>query len=235
MSNPLQGRNGLLWLLASVVLVYALWSTPILYPLKMAVVFFHELSHGIGGLLSGGEIVEINLSAQQGGRCLVRGGNSLLVAASGYVGSALWGALILILAGRTRWDRIISALLGLLLVFVALVYVRPLLSFGALFTLASGLAMLGLSRWGNEAINDFCLRVFGVTSIIYAPLDVQSDIFERPWLRSDAVILEELTGVPRMVWGAIWMLLSLVVAALGLWLSVGKREPTPIKAPGLPT
>lgn len=224
MKGPLQERKGLFWLLASVAVVYALWSTPILYPLRMAVVFFHELSHGIGGILTGGEIQKITLSPQQGGSCLVRGGNALLAAASGYVGSAFWGALILILAGRTRWDRALSALLGLLMVFVALVYVRPLLSFGSLFTLASGLAMLSLSRWGNEAINDFCLRVFGVTSIIYAPLDVQSDIFERPWLRSDAVILEELTGVPRMVWGAVWMLLSLILAALGLWFSVAKSK-----------
>ena len=76
-------------LLALLAAVFALWQTPVVLPLKILVVFLHELSHGLAAVLTGGEIVELSLSAQQGGHAVTRGGSRFLILSAGYLGSLL--------------------------------------------------------------------------------------------------------------------------------------------------
>ena len=45
------------------VIVFMLWGTPVVYPLKILVVFMHELSHGLAAVFTGGSIEAISLSA----------------------------------------------------------------------------------------------------------------------------------------------------------------------------
>ena len=54
-------------LLALVALIFALWSTPVMVPLKIIVVLLHELSHGFAAVLTGGSIEQITISPEQGG------------------------------------------------------------------------------------------------------------------------------------------------------------------------
>jgi hypothetical protein len=48
-------------------------------------------------------------------------------------------------------------------------------------------------------------------------LDIKSDVLERPELRSDAFMLAELTGIPTVVWGFLWISAALAVSGT-LWL-----------------
>ena len=49
-------------LLCAIYLVVAyLWDTHWVYPLKLIVVFLHEISHGLAALATGGRIVEIQV------------------------------------------------------------------------------------------------------------------------------------------------------------------------------
>jgi hypothetical protein len=189
-----------------------LWDTPLIYPLKILVVFFHELSHGLAAILSGGEIVRIEVIAQEGGLCVTRGGNRFLTLSAGYLGSLLWGGAILLLAARTGLDRWASAALGVGLIGISVVYVRPLLGFGFLFGLTAGGGLLATGRFLSEGINDILLRLIGLTSCLYAVADIKSDILERSYLRSDAAMLSELTGVPTLIWGVLWLLVAVVGA-----------------------
>ncbi len=52
-------------LLALTVVVVALWSTPVLLPLKILVVFLHELSHLIAVLLTGGSVETLSITPHQ--------------------------------------------------------------------------------------------------------------------------------------------------------------------------
>jgi hypothetical protein len=189
-----------------------LWDTSLIYPLKILVIFFHELSHGLAAILSGGEIVRIEVIAQEGGLCITRGGNRFLILSAGYLGSLLWGGAILLVAARTRLDRWASAVLGVGLIGISVVYVRPVLGFGFLFGLAAGGGLLATGRFLSERINDILLRLIGLTSCLYAVADIKSDILERSYLRSDAAMLSELTGVPTLIWGALWLLVAVVGA-----------------------
>ena len=61
-------------LLLIFIAIGLLWNTIVVYPLKIFVVFMHEVSHGLAAVVTGGEIVEIQINPQQGGHALTRGG-----------------------------------------------------------------------------------------------------------------------------------------------------------------
>ena len=77
-----------------------LWGTFVVYPFRLFVVFLHEISHGLAAVATGGRIVSIGLSVDEGGVCLTRGGWPFLILNAGYLGSLLWGAGFLLLGGR---------------------------------------------------------------------------------------------------------------------------------------
>ncbi len=210
-------------LLGLAAVVGVLWDTPVVYPLKILVVFFHELSHGLMAILTGGEVVEIQVVAQQGGHCITRGGSRVLTLSAGYLGSLVWGGVILSLAARTRWDRTIAVVLGALLLGVTAVFVRPFASFGFGFGVASSLALLLCGLKLSERVCDLVLRLIGLTSCLYAVLDIKSDILDRPGLRSDAAMLSEVTGMPTTFWGVLWISIA-VVSALAFLLFASRRR-----------
>ena len=49
------------------------------------------------------------------------------------------------------------------------------------------------------------LTGLGLTSCLYAILDIQSDVLARAHLQSDARMLFELTGIPTALWGVLWI------------------------------
>jgi hypothetical protein len=172
------------------------------------------VSHGIAAVATGGTIHEILITPNQGGACHCPGGVPFLTLSAGYLGSLAWGALLLGIAMRGgRWPRFGMAAVGMLVLAVGALYVRT--AFGLAFALAFGTGLLASARWLPEAITRTLLTALGLTSCLYAILDIKSDILDRPNLQSDARMLAELTGVPTLVWGVLWIGLAL---AASWWL-----------------
>ena len=86
------------------------------------------------------------------------------------------------------------------------------------------LAAAGL--WLPEDINDFTLRLIGLTSCLYAVLDIKSDILDRPQIRSDAYMLGEQTGLPTLFWGVLWIAVAVVASLFFLLIACkqGRRS-----------
>ena len=61
--------NGMEIPLVLAVIALFCWHSPLLLPVKLLTVFFHELSHGLAAILTGGSIVSIGLNLNQGGIC----------------------------------------------------------------------------------------------------------------------------------------------------------------------
>ena len=175
-------------------------------------------------IMTGGEVVEIQVVAEQGGHCITRGGSRFLTLSAGYLGSLVWGGVILSLAARTRWDRTIAVVLGALLLTVTTVFVRPFASFGFGFGVASSLALLLCGLKLSERVCDLVLRLIGLTSCLYAVLDIKSDILDRPGLRSDAAMLSEITGLPTTFWGVLWISIAVISAVAFLLFASRRRE-----------
>ena len=208
--------------IAAVVLLA--WSTPVVWPLKILVVFFHELSHGLAAIATGGGIERIEVVAAQGGLCVTRGGSAFLTLSAGYLGSLLWGAAALLAAARSRRDRGLTVALGSVIVAATVLWVRPLFSFGFAFHLAAGIALAAIGAWLPERVCDAVLKVFGVASCLYVVPDIWSDTIARSGLRSDARMLAELTGVPTVVWGAFWIVAALLIIGQAM-VAAGRARP----------
>ncbi|MCH7855625.1 MAG: M50 family metallopeptidase [Gemmatimonadetes bacterium] len=194
--------------------IWFLWDTPAVYPLKVFVVLLHEISHAMVAVATGGTIDKIVLDPNQGGACYCPGGNAFLTLSAGYLGSLAWGGL-LVSAGQMKRinSRWVTGAVGLLVIGLTLAYVRS--SFGFWFGLAFGsVLVLGAVRL-SVAVNQGILLTLGLTSCLYAILDIKSDVIDRPDLRSDAAMLSELTGIDTVVWGGLWIVIAVLASA---WL-----------------
>jgi hypothetical protein len=150
----------------------------------------------------------------QGGACYCPGGNPFLTLSAGYLGSLLWGGLMLSAARKSRvkadW---VNGLIGALVICLTLLYVRN--GFGFAFGILFGLAMFAVSKQLGDGVNRTLLLTLGLTSALYALLDIKSDILERPEARSDAAMLAEITGISTVVWGIVWIGTAIAFSA---WL-----------------
>jgi hypothetical protein len=189
--------------------VFFLWNTLLTYPLKILVVFFHESSHGIATLLTGGKILAFEIVPQAGGHVISAGGNRFITLSAGYLGSLLWGVIIFHIALTSNKDRLMMGGLGALLLVITLLFATNL--FAMLFGISTGIAMLLSSKYLSHKVNDFLLRVIGLTSMLYVPLDIYSDTIQRSYLPSDAFMLAQEFGGTTMLWGGAWLFLSSIL------------------------
>jgi hypothetical protein len=200
-------------LTAWLVVVWLLWWSPVIYPLKLFVVLLHETSHALMALATGGRVDRLIITADQGGICYCPGGNAFLTLSAGYLGSLLWGALILILARAHRpAPRDTTTAIGVAVLALTALFVRN--AFGVLFGALFGSALVAL-RGAGRTVHVLVLTALGLTSCLYALLDIKSDVLDRPHLPSDAHMLAQMTGIPTVVWGVLWIGMG---AAVSWWL-----------------
>ena len=194
--------------------LWVFWWSPVIYPLKVFVVFLHEISHGIASIATGGSIQQITLDPRLGGSCACPGGNAFLTLSAGYLGSLAWGGVMLEV-GRWAGKRAgwIVRILGTLVAILTVLYVRG--AFGIVFGLLFGLGLAYVAVRLSTGVNRAVLTVLGLTSCLYAVLDIKGDILDRPELPSDAYMLAEVTGVPTLAWGILWITIALLVSG---WL-----------------
>ncbi len=203
------------------------WNSSLLLPIKLFVVLLHEISHGLAALATGGSLERLVLLRDEGGLAFTRGGNRFLILSAGYLGSALWGAILLRLAWATPAARRMALrAMAIALTVVALLYVRHA---GTLAYVAlAALAVFALTRWGGARLQMAALWLVGSFSCLYAVIDIATDILARgplagiPFLgadggfSNDAELLASITFVPAFVWGLLWSLLALVIFALSI-------------------
>ncbi|MDQ7823820.1 MAG: M50 family metallopeptidase [Candidatus Eremiobacteraeota bacterium] len=201
-----------------VLAAYLLWDTPLLYPLKLFVVILHEMSHGLAALICGGRIVEIKIDPRIGGLCEYLAPPSffcrVFIASAGYLGSMALGSLILILAARTRFDRHVSLVIGIVVIVLTALYVRE--PFGIVFCLLFGIFMLVAARFLPGSFNDWLLKFLGMTSCLYAVVDIKEDLIDRSGIGSDADAIANMLGFPGLsvAIGIAWILLALAILVL---------------------
>ena len=207
-------------------LVFALWNTPVVVPLKILVVFLHELSHAVAILLTGGSVESFTISPQQGGMVIGRGGSRFLSLSAGYLGSLVFGMALLIIALRTNADRAVLAVFGAIMCLIALLYIRD--AFALLFCAGVGAAMIATAWFMSHEVSDLVLRVVGLTSMIYVPFDIFDDTIRRTGARSDAFLLAEEFGGTAMLWGGVWLVLSSAAIAICLRYWLGRDSNLPL-------
>jgi hypothetical protein len=192
----------LLFIFAVIVLQIPLISIPF----KWLESYFHEISHGLTAILTGGTIVQIQLFPNGAGLCTTRGGSSLLISLMGYGGAIIWGGLLFSLASVHRnIARIFSIILLCLFSASILLWVRDLLTLFIVLVLI--VLVAAQIKFSSHKALQTMLQVTGLLVLInslMSPLyllDGQA--------RGDGAALANITLIPEIVWVVMWFFSAL--------------------------
>lgn len=199
--------------------VVLLWNTVFIYPIKLFVVALHELSHGLAAILMGGGIEEIQISYQVGGYCRfsLPGDSGVFskafVAGAGYLGSMLWGALIFLIATRTRWDRVLTFIIAVMMSILSYFVIRTGELFGIIFCFAFAIILFAGVKWLPDKFHDLFLKFLGLTSCLYVIIDIKEDLIDRTNIGSDADAIAGMLGNPSLSVpiGISWIVLAVII------------------------
>jgi hypothetical protein len=187
--------------------IFYLWSSPLIQPVKIMAVLFHELSHGLMALASGGKVLNIVITADEGGACETEGGMTLLIVSAGYLGSMLFGGLILYLSKNRGALPVVYTLLTLLLGTAIFTVLHEPYSRTFAMGLAGSFIFAGLLA--PTILGALFLRILGTVSCLYSLFDIYWDILanNRPGYtaENDAVAFSSLTGIPAEAVGLLWL------------------------------
>lgn len=200
-------------ILAIIALFY--WHSPVLLPIKLLTVFFHELSHAIATLLTGGKVYGIDLQLNQGGATYITGGWRLVSLTAGYLGSLLWGAGILLISLKKGINRHISVALGLLMIIVTVVWIKTLESIA--ITLLTASAFIFIAYKLKEEYCSIIIKFISLISCFYVIFDIKDDLLDRTVSGSDASQMAKIIFPAFMqsfgsyIIGFIWFIIAIFV------------------------
>jgi Peptidase M50B-like len=216
-----------------------LWNLPfggvLLYPFKLLATWLHEMSHGLLMLVTGNGLDRVVIYRDTSGLAHAsdHAGPTALafIAAAGYMGTSLWGAVLLVVTPTARTAR--TALLvfaGLMGLSAMLVIATPkddsfgLWAVGGMATVFAAAAILLPARW-RVAFAHF----IAAQSCVNALLDIRvlfrpEQIVNGRYAESDAHSMARVTfGTADQwalwFWAVVWLLWSLAVLYVAMRLA----------------
>ncbi len=115
-----------------VVLSVLLANVPIvnllLTPVNQFVTMVHELGHAFAAVLTGGHVIGLTIAADgqgHGGLTFTEGGWNFLITQAGYVGTTLFGCLLIYLGQYPRFSKLILSALGVCMILSTIVFIVP--------------------------------------------------------------------------------------------------------------
>jgi hypothetical protein len=250
-SDPRELRTLAIALVASLLL----WNLPfggvLSYPFKLLATWLHEASHGIAMLVTGVGFDHMVIYRDTSGLAYPQSAPgpiaATIIAAAGYMGTPLWGAVLLVATPDARTARRALLLLAVLLVATGMFVVAPTSSgdsFGPYAMVAMGLVLSGcalaLPARGRVLVTHF----IAAQACVNALLDIRvllrpSQVVDGLTSVSDAHNMARLTFGTTATWAVwtwaiAWLLWSLAVLFAALRFG-SARAPVPQAAPACAT
>lgn len=180
----------------------------VMYPIQMLATFLHEFGHAAGALLTGGEVMNIQINQDGSGFTRTAGGSRKVILMGGYLGSALFGNLIFLIGARAKsLVKPLLLLLALTMVFTGVFWFNSLFTSGLLFAFALILAVVALKTTFAKDV----LMFLGLSTLLYIIQDFNvgptSDLEK---------YAEEMKILPAHVWMYIWLIVVVVLFLLNL-------------------
>jgi hypothetical protein len=214
-------------LLGIAIALVVLWQTTLgsllLYPLTILATWFHEMSHGIAAMATGSRFERLLIFSSGSGvaQILTPNGDSrfqvAVVAASGPMGPAVAGALLIIASRNIHGARNALLMLGAALILSTVIWVRSLT--GWIVLPGSGTAILALAYRGTPSQQRLGTQILGVQACIsawkqFGYLFSSGGSIGGQMHRSDTGTISDALLLPYWLWGTI---ISLAIAALMFW------------------
>ena len=209
--------------LASIVLWQTTLGSLALYPFTILATWFHEMGHGIAAMLTGRGFERLQVFADGSGVAETMGPvdgyrvTDALIAASGPLGPAIAGALLIVSSRSPTMTRNALAVLGAALIVSTAIWVRSLT--GWLVLPALGVAIVGLALRGSEPWQRFVIQFLGVQACIsvwqqFDYLFSPGGTVDGQLQRSDTGAIADVLLLPYWFWGAS---ISAAILALLWW------------------
>lgn len=202
----------------SLLLFYIPYAETVVYPFRIFVTFIHEASHAAAAIITGGRAAAIEIQASGNGVTLTRGGSPFVVASAGYIGSVSFGALLLRACRTPRLVKLALAFTAVAIGLTTVLLLRPILGFG--FFAGAGLTILlaGATAVLSTSAACFFLAFLALECCLNALFDLKTLLLlsASTSVHTDALNMEQSTGIPALVWALGWSLLSLVILALSV-------------------
>jgi len=182
----------------------------ILYPITLLVTFLHEFGHGIGAVLTGGWVEEIQINKDGSGWTRSVGGSRGVIIMGGYLGSALFGNLLFYVGAKAQ--KLVKPMLILLVISMlvtGLYWFNSMFTTGVLLAFAVVLSFIAFkTNFGREV-----LMFIGLASIIYIIQDF--NVGPKSDLNAYA---EVMIFLPAAAWMYIWLAIAILLFLFNLRL-----------------
>ena len=179
--------------------------------LPLLVAFLHELGHALTCLVTGGHVVALQINFDGSGLCTTSGGNRALVDCGGYLGSVLFGNIMLYVGIRHKhFSRVLSGIIAVAMIMASLIWFSTFSSF--IITAAIGGILLFLFvkvAWSGR----WFLILAGILSIFYV-------IHDRIGPSSDLEAFASVVGLTPLIWMYLWLGMALIITATSLWMTL---------------
>ena len=228
--------------LAALLIAVVPWLNLLNYPFRLLLTIVHELGHGLAALLTGGRFIGFVVYPNGAGLATTAGGWRLVVIPAGYLGTALFGAALILLGRSHRWARTAMAVIGGLMLLLSLRYGIPgIFTIGlvsGVLTLISGVIFGAFFLWvalkASPGWIIFLLHLIAIEAALTAFSDLlvaiglSTRFFYAP--ANDAKSMAELTFIPAIVWAVLWVVIALALIGGAIWvtwLAPAKEESSP--------
>lgn len=198
------------------------WQMPyvnsVLYPFKLFVTIIQLGCQALATRITGGTpgFLVITPSLQSGS--LPTGGMPALTLSAGYIGCAIVGAMLIWFGRKPQEAKGILQAIGAAILVLAVFYAGGgYFSLGAM--LVTGLALIAIS---NKCSDMFCHMLLLMLSVQTALKPVLESI-AMVWYSLDSSVvnsakqMEDVTGIPAILWSAVWSVASLVILSGAFW------------------
>ncbi len=206
----------------SIVIGLVPYARTIIYPFALFATWAHEMGHGIGGIITGNDFVDLELYRSLGGQARIAGADGIgqvVVSSLGLIGPALLGAIVMIAGSRERTAPYVLAALSIVVLLSTLLWVRNM--FGFIAMLAIG-AVLGLAARFAPPTGRIILTQLLAIQLALSAWSTRDYLFIKGFERdgfqnSDTQNIAEELFLPYWFWGGLLGGLSLVIIGWAFW------------------
>ena len=188
----------------------------VMYPITLMVTYIHEFGHAVGGIISGGGVCSMILKKDGTGFVDVAGGNTGVTLFGGYLGSILFGNLMLFIS--IKWPRIAKFTLKFIAFSMAF---TSIIWYSSVETTTMLILFAALIYWICEKTqaHSELLMFLGIVCIAYIIQDF--NIGETSDLKKYA---EKYMMNSAQAWMIIWSIVTIAVTFLNVRFLAGGKN-----------
>jgi hypothetical protein len=203
------------------------------YPLQLMLTLVHELGHGLAALITGGSFHNFRVAPDGSGVAFTSGGWRLLIIPAGYLGVAVFAALLISLGRSHRRSRVALGLIGGAMIVLSLCFGRPAepsITAVAFSVLTIMIGFIFGAIFVRTALKSSAGTVIFLLHLvaIKAGLTAFTDLFGLFGITinggfagqiNDAANMAAVTHLPAFFWAIAWIVMAVVIIGAAIRLT----------------